>query len=75
MSEAPKINRTMDELEAKKKLQQAIDLIHEIYAAVEDTTIVEEIKASGSLRRVLDIYRRTEGSKIVIDLASSDIPF
>lgn len=73
--EIPRLTHSMDEQEAKEKLQKAINLLHEIYSAIENTTIAEEVKAVGAFRDVLTIYRTTNGKQAIIDLASSDIPF
>lgn len=75
MKEIPKLDSNIDESEAKQKLWRAMELIHEIYVAIEDVTLGEAVVASGPLRRVLDIYTRTGGDKIITDLATSDTPF
>lgn len=75
VDEVPRISASMDETEAKEKLQSAINLLHEIYSAIEKITIGEELKASGALAEILSIYRQTNGMAKIIDLASSDLPF
>ena len=75
VNEELRISGTMDEAEAKEKLQFAINLLHEIYSAIEKVTIGEELRASGPFAEVLSIYRQTNGMAKVIDLASSDTPF
>ena len=55
VNEELRISGTMDEAEAKEKLQFAINLLHEIYSAIEKVTIGEELRAP--LRAFLRDYQ------------------